>query len=453
MMVGAFGEVKRMNYNEAISYVYQFSNYEAVPRPHADDNYDLRRVYEILQRLGNPHLKAKSLHITGTNGKGSTAAMLASVLSAAGYKTGLYTSPHLITSRERLMIDGQMISEAELADIVTRLKPQVEAVNQKATYGVLTVFEILTVLCFVYFAEHQLDFQVMEVGMGGRYDATNVIQPEVCFLTSISYDHCDILGDTLTKIAGEKCGIIKPGCTVISHPQAEEAARVIHNDCREKKVKLIEVGREVTRQGLAFDFEHQEIEVKGRLDTYRVSIPLLGQYQLDNTAAVIAGLEVLIEKGYRITPEQIKQGLAAVQFPGRMNIISRQPLIVVDGGHNPGAAHNLKEALLKYFHPARRILVTGIANDKDIPAIIQELAPIFQIVIVTRAHSQRAATTERLAAEFAKHGITAIQTENVVSGIEEAKKLAALNDLIVITGSLYVVGEAKEYIEGYRGNH
>jgi dihydrofolate synthase/folylpolyglutamate synthase len=442
-----------MNYNEAIQYVYQFANYEAVPRPHADDNYDLRRLYEVLERRGNPHLKAKSLHITGTNGKGSTAAMLASVLSAAGYKTGLYTSPHLITSRERFAIDGKMISEKELADIVTRIRPDIEAVNQKATYGVLTVFEILTVLCFVYFAENKLDFQVVEVGMGGRFDATNVIRPEICFLTSISYDHCDILGDTLTKIAGEKCGIIKPGCAVISHPQDEEAGLVIRRDCEQKKVKLIEIGRDVTRRGLKFDFEHQEIEVRGRLADYRVSIPLLGQYQLDNTAAAVAGLEVLIEKGYSISIDQIKRGLAAVQFPGRMNIISREPWIVVDGGHNPGAAHNLKEAILKYFKPARRILVVGIAGDKDIPAIIQELAPVFQTVIVTRAHSQRAAKTDILAAQFAKYGITAIQTENVVKAVEEAKKIANSQDLIVITGSLYVVGEAKEYIDGYTGNH
>ena len=442
-----------MNYNEAINYVYQFTNYEAVPRPHAEDNYDLRRLFEVLDLLGNPHLKAKSLHITGTNGKGSTAVMLASVLSAAGYKTGLYTSPHLITSRERFTVDGKMISEQQLADIVTRIKPEIEAVNTKATYGILTVFEILTVVSFVFFAEQKVDFQVMEVGMGGRYDATNVIQPLVCFLTAISYDHCDILGDTLTKIAGEKCGIIKPGCTVISHPQEAEAAAVIFQDCSQKNVKLIQVGQEVTRRSMDFNFDGQRIEIKGRLDRYQVAIPLLGQYQLDNTAAVIAGLEVLIEKGYKISKAQIIKGLAAVEFPGRMNIVSRNPLIVMDGGHNPGAAHNLKEALLKYFPDYNKILVTGMAGDKDIPGIIKELAPLFKTVIVTRAHSQRAAKTDFLAAEFAKYKITAIQTENVVKALEEAKKLAGPKDVIVVTGSLYVVGEAKEYIEGYKGNH
>jgi dihydrofolate synthase / folylpolyglutamate synthase len=414
-----------MNYSEAIQYVYQFTNYEAVPRPHADDNYDLRRLFEVLALLGNPHLKARSLHITGTNGKGSTATMLASVLAASGYKTGLYTSPHLITTRERFMIDGHMISESEFADIVTYLKPFIEDVNKRATFGILTVFEILTVVCFVYFANNQVFFQVMEVGMGGRFDATNVIQPEVCFLASISYDHCDILGDTLTKIAGEKCGIIKPGCTVISHPQIDEAALVIRNVCRQKGVKLIEVGKEVNRRSLSHDFDHQEIEVTGRLGTYQVSIPLLGQYQLDNTAAAIAGLEVLIEKGYRITPQNILQGLAAVQFPGRMNIINRNPIIVLDGGHNPGAAHNLKEAVLHYFTPEKRILVIGIAGDKDIPAIIREMAPVFTTVIVTKAHSQRAARPGILADEFAKYGVKALQTEDVVSAVRQAQNLAS----------------------------
>jgi dihydrofolate synthase/folylpolyglutamate synthase len=392
-----------MNYTEAINYVYQFTNYEAVPRPHAEDNYDLRRVFEILERLGNPHLQARSLHITGTNGKGSTAVMLASVLTAAGYRTGLYTSPHLITSRERFMIDGRMISEEELAAIVTRLKPHIEEVNRKATYGKLTVFEILTVLAFAFFAEKQVEFQVMEVGMGGRYDATNVLKPEICFLTSISYDHCDILGDTLTKIATEKCGIIKPGCTVISHPQADEAAAVIRQDCAGKQVKLIKVGEDVTRRSISFNHDRQEISIRGRMGEYQVSIQLLGQYQMDNAAAAVAGLEVLMENGCRITPENIRLGLRSAALPGRMNIVQRDPVILMDGGHNPGAARNLKEAVLEYFPSARRILVTGMAADKDTAGIAAELAPIFDTVIVTRAHSQRAAGTDYLASLFSKY--------------------------------------------------
>ena len=441
-----------MNYSEAIEYIYHFSNYEAVPRPHAEDNYDLRRVFEILERLGNPHLQAKSLHVTGTNGKGSTAAMLAAVLTSSGYRTGLFTSPHLITSRERFSIDGRMISENELADIVSRIKPDIEAVNRKAVYGTLTVFEILTVLSFVFFAENKLDFQVMEVGMGGRYDATNVIQPEVCFITAIGYDHCDILGKTLTEITQEKCGIIKPDCTVITHPQEKEAMNVIKGVCKDKNVKLIEIDKDVTGRGLKYDLEHQDIEIKGRLSDYQISIHLLGQYQIDNTAAAVAGLEILVEKGYGITPESMKQGLDGVRFPGRMEIVSRSPMILVDGGHNPGAAHNLKDTVLKYFKPARCILVTGIARDKDIPGIIKELAPLSDIAIVTRAQSQRAADPGLLAEEFSRLGIASIQTKDVKNALEEAKKIAKDRDLIIVTGSLYVVGEAKEYLESYNGN-
>ncbi len=438
-----------MNYKEALDYIYGHTNYEAVPKPHAGDNYDLRRLFEVLGRLGNPHLKAKSLHITGTNGKGSTAAMLASVIFEAGYTTGLYTSPHLVTSRERFVVNNRMITEQELADIMTRLQPEIELTNQKATYGRLTVFEILTLLSFVFFAEAKCEVQVMEVGMGGRFDATNVIQPEVCLLTSISYDHTAILGNTLTQIATEKCGIIKPGCTVISHPQSEEAAVVIARTCREQGVKLIQVGSDVKRRSLGFDFDHQLIEVEGRLDQYRVSLPLLGQYQLDNSAAAVAGLEVLIEKGYHVTKKNILDGLAKVEFPGRLQIISRNPLTVLDGGHNPGAARNLKDALLNYFTPDKYILVIGISGDKDMAGIIKELAPVFRTVVATRANSPRAARPEVIAAEFAKYGSQTALSENVPQAISMARGLASEKDLICITGSLYVVGEAIASIRRY----
>jgi dihydrofolate synthase / folylpolyglutamate synthase len=438
-----------MNYREAIDFIYGHTNYEAVPRPHAEGNYDLRRMYEILESLGNPHLKSRSLHIAGTNGKGSTAAMLASVLTESGYTTGLYTSPHLVTSRERFAIDRTMISEAELADIVTRICPEVEASDRKATYGKLTVFEILTVLSFFYFAEKPCLFQVMEVGMGGQFDATNVINPELCFITSISYDHTDILGKTLTQIAGEKCGIIKPGCVVISHPQTDEADAVIEKTCQEKGVRLVKVGREITRRSIMYDFEHQELGVQGRLGKYEISIPLLGQYQLDNTAAVIAGLEVLVENGVRISKESIFQGFLKVNFPGRMQILERNPLVVVDGGHNPSAAHNLKLALSPYLKRPSSVLVIGIAADKDIPGIASELAPIFKNVITTRANSPRSAKPEIIAEEFARSGIQPQITNNVPEAISYAKKLASPEDLICITGSLYVVGEAIAYLKGY----
>ncbi len=437
-----------MDYRESVDYIFGHTNYEMVPRlPHAQANYDLRRVYRILERIGDPHLKAKSLHITGTNGKGSTSAMLASILTSSGFTSGLYTSPHLRTVRERFMVNGQMISEGELARIATCLQPEIEVVNKEATYGRLTVFEILTVLGFVYFAEKECFFQVMEVGMGGRFDATNVILPEVCLLTSISLDHTEVLGDTLTKIAFEKCGIIKPGCVVVTHPQVEEVNRIIQETCFEKGVKLIRIGQDVMRKCLSYNFDRQEIEVQGRLNDYKISMPLLGQYQLDNTAAAVAAIEVLIERGYRISRENIINGLSRVAFPGRLQIIRRKPYVVVDGGHNPGAARSLKDALLQTFKPDKSILVIGVSNDKDIPGIVHELGRVFDKIIVTRANNPRSAPPEKLTAEFNRYKSDIQVAGNIPEALKVALQQAGEEDLICITGSLFVVGEAIEYLE------
>jgi dihydrofolate synthase/folylpolyglutamate synthase len=439
-----------MNYPQAVDFIFGHTNYEMVPRvPHSQETYDLRRLFEVLDRLGNPHLKARSLHITGTNGKGSTSAMLASVLTISGYKTGLYTSPHLLTMRERFMLDGQMISESEVAGLTSHIRPEIEAVNASATYGRLTVFEILTLLCFVWFAQKNCEWQVMEVGMGGRFDATNVIKPEVCFLTAISYDHMEVLGDTLTKIATEKCGIIKPGCVVVSHPQPAEASQVIEQTCQAKSAKLILVGKDIVRRPISHDLKHQEIEIEGRLAKYRVSIPLLGEYQLDNAAAAVAGLEVLAERGVKISREDIVRGLARVNFPGRLQIVQRKPLIVVDGGHNPAAAHNLTQALDHYFKPEKAFLVIGMSNDKDLAGIVGELAPNFNLVLATSAQNPRSTPAEAIAAEFSKYGVQTRTSESVPKAIQAARNLAGPRDLICITGSLFVVGEAIGYLQNY----
>ena len=288
--------------------------------------------------------------------------------------------------------------------------------------------------------------------MGGRFDATNVIQPEVALLTAISYDHMEVLGDTLTKIAGEKCGIIKPGCVCVSHPQLEEAARVIDQECQAKAVPLIRVGREVTRRETGHSFDHQNIEIKGRLGTYAVTIPLLGQYQLDNTAAAVAALEVLIQRKFKLTQADILKGLASVDFPGTMQIVGRNPFMVVDGGHNPGAAHNLQEALKHYFKPAKTILVIGVSNDKDLAGVVKELAPVSNLVIASRANNPRSTKPEIIAAEFAKYGLTARLTTSIPEAVAQAKTMAGEHDLICITGSFFVVGEALAYIQGYSGN-
>jgi dihydrofolate synthase/folylpolyglutamate synthase len=433
-----------MDYRQAIDYINSYTDYEKIGMPHDPAFYDLRRVDELLALLGNPHQKAGSIHITGTNGKGSVAAMVASALTVSGYTTGLYTSPHLQSWRERLRVDGKLISEAELAGLLTALKPQVEAVNERARYGQLTTFELLTVLAFAYFGQKGVELQVLEVGMGGKFDATSVINPLVCLFTPISLDHTDVLGTTLAEIATEKCGIIKPASTVVSSPQPDEALAVIIESCRERGAKLITVGKDITWQGLGFDLEGQRLRVKGRKGSYGLFIPLLGQHQLVNAATAVAALEVLADKGFKITEGSIVKGLKMVSWPGRLQVLSRRPLVVVDGAHNIGAAQSLAQALEQFFDFKRAILVFGTSQDKDIAGIVSELAPLFDEVIVTRSHHPRAMAPAPLAAEFARHKIKAQVADDVPSALSKALSLAGEKDLVCAAGSLFIVAEAME---------
>jgi len=437
-----------MNYQQALDYINSYTDYEKVGMPHDPAFYDLRRVDELLAQLGNPHLRARSVHITGTNGKGSVAAMVASVLTVSGYATGLYTSPHLHTWRERIRVNGELISEEEFVSLVERVKPEVEVVNRKATYGQLTTFELLTALAFAYFGLKEADFQVLEVGMGGRFDATSVITPEVCIITSVSFDHTDVLGSSLVEIADEKAAIIKPGGIVVTSPQLEEVARVIEEACSKRGAELVRVGRDVTWQSLGFDLNGQLLRVKGRLGSYELSIPLLGQHQLDNAATAVAALEVLAERGYNISRGNITSGLARVSWPGRFQILSRHPLLVVDGAHNPDAARRLRESLEQYLDFERAILVIGTSDDKDIAGIVSELSSLFNKVIATRSHHPRSAAPELIVAEFRRHGIDAQAAGTVVEALSLALTLAGTRDLICVAGSLFVVAEAIEQAKG-----
>lgn len=433
-----------MDYREAVDYINSYTDYEKIGMPHDPAFYDLRRVDEMLARLGNPHHRAGSVHITGTNGKGSVAAMVASALTTAGYTTGLYTSPHLQSWRERIRVNGKLISEAELAQLVTNLKPEVEAANQRARYGKLTTFELLTVLAFAYFGQRGVELQVLEVGMGGKFDATSVIKPLVCLLAPISLDHTDVLGTTLAEIAAEKCGIIKPGSTVVSSPQAPEVLGVIRENCRRCGAPLITIGSDITWQGLGFDLEQQQLRVEGRKGSYELSIPLLGQHQLVNAATAVAALEVLADKGFKITRESITKGLKLVSWPGRLQILNRRPLVVVDGAHNPGAARSLAQAIKQYFNFKRAILVMGTSNDKDIGGIVYELFPLFDKVIVTRSRHPRAMAPAPLVAEFARHGVEAEVAADIPSALSRALAIAGEGDLVCIAGSLFVVAETME---------
>ncbi len=431
----------------ALDYVYSFIDFDKDARPREFADYDLRLIEQLLVSAGNPHLKSRTVHIAGSKGKGSVAAMVASALTTAGYSTGLFTSPHLHSFNERIRLDNNLISNEELFTLGERLRPAIEAANDGAVRGRLTTFELITALGFAYFEQKKADFQVIEVGMGGRLDATNVVLPEVCVITAISFDHMESLGNTLSQIATEKAGIIKPGSIVVTSPQTDEADRVIEETCHHRQAELIRVGIDITWQGLDHDSYRQSLEVQGMRDSYQLTIPLLGQYQLENTATAVAALEVLTEKGFAISRDNISQGLAGVDWPGRLQILRRDPIVVVDGAHNADSANRLKEALRQYFDFERAILIVGVSSDKDASGIISELAPVFDLVIATHSIHPRAMPTASLVTECRRHGVTAQATEDISIALPLALSQAGERDLICVTGSLVVVAGAIEQTE------
>ncbi|MFC1900312.1 bifunctional folylpolyglutamate synthase/dihydrofolate synthase [Chloroflexota bacterium] len=434
-------------FQQALDYIYSFVNYETEPRPRDAAHYDLRRMDELLVRLGNPHLNTSTVHITGTKGKGSVAAMITSTLTTAGYKAGLYTSPHLHVFNERIRIDDRLISDDEVITLVEKIKPEVSRVNEKATYGTVTTFEVITALGFSHFRQQGADLQVIEVGLGGRLDATNVVRPKVCIITSISLEHTDVLGDTLAEIAGEKAGIIKPGSVVISSRQANEVNRVIEQTCRDCNTPLIKMGEDVTWENIESSNYMQSFTVNGVKNKYELSIPLLGQYQVENAAVAVTALECLVERGFSISKKHISDGLAKVDWPGRLQVLNRRPMVIVDGAHNPNSVQKLGEALQQYFGFTRGILIIGASADKDISGMVAELVPLFDRAIITRSIHPRSMDVDPLVDEFRKYGTEVHITDDISDALPMALEMSGEEDIICVTGSLFVVAGAIEQAE------
>ena len=436
-----------MNYSQAEEYLNSFTNYEQIPGiTYAQAGYSLRHVEELLRRMDNPELAASTIHIAGTKGKGSVAAMIAEVLSSSGYRVGLYTSPHFHTLRERISIDGGLISETDFAAVTAEVKPFIEAMKQDTSFRQLTYFEALTALAFAHFQKKRVDFQVLEVGLGGRLDATNVVaNPAVCIITPISLDHTQILGNTLEEIAREKAGIIRHGCWAVISPQPREAALTIVGICREKRAKAIQVGKDVTWRKMGGDLHHQSLAIYGRTGNYQVSIPLLGDFQLENAATSVAAFEVLSSDGFDISAANIAQGLAQVKWSGRFQILQQRPIVLIDSAHNVASMKRLVDNVKAYFPRRRVLLVFGTSCDKDISGIINELTSLSPQVILTQASHSRAAPPAALAAEFAKRGIEAEIRMTITKAISRALSLASGTDVVCVTGSLFVVAEALDY--------
>ncbi|MBC8477833.1 MAG: bifunctional folylpolyglutamate synthase/dihydrofolate synthase, partial [Dehalococcoidia bacterium] len=407
-----------MDFPAAVDYILSFADYERMPRSAVV--FDLRRIERLLARLKNPQNTAKSVHIAGTKGKGSTAAMLASILKQSGYRTGLYTSPHLLNIRERIQVDGRQITEDEFARLTEMMKPEVEAVNTSGDLGELTTYEILTALAFMHFQERGVAYQVLETGLGGRLDATNVVQPEVCVITSISYDHMDVLGDTLAEIAREKAGIIKSGSIVVTAPQIPEAMNVLEDVCRQQEVKLVRVGSDVSWRRKSVSPEKQSFQLMGLKGNYNIEVPLLGEYQLENAATAITAAETLAGRGAVITAEAITSGIAGVNWPGRLQVLRRKPWVIVDGAHNGDSVRRLVTALRQYFTFEKAVVIFGASSDKNIAAMVAELKTFPDRVIVTSSHHPRAVAVEQLVEEFSRENIIPEVSENVASAVEKA---------------------------------
>ena len=437
-----------MDYRSALKYILGLTNYEKSLRElYSPGNVDLERVRDLLRRLGSPESGLGIVHIAGTKGKGSTAAMISSVLQKAGYRVGLFTSPHLHTFRERVQINREPISAEAFAGAMEKVKPHVEEINAVGEHGYITTFEALTAMALVYFAEKQVEALVFEVGVGGRLDATNVVTPEVSVITSISRDHTELLGETLPEIAGEKAGIIKEGVPVVVAPQVPEVEEVMSVIARERGSEMVNVGRESVWRAMGHDDRGQSLLVRDFENEYRISMPLLGDHQQENAATAISALNVLRKKGWHISDADVLDGFADIHWPGRMEELGRRPLVIADGAHNGDSARRLREALLKYFDFRKAVLVVGVSADKNVEEIASELVPLASTVILTKSRHMRAAEPAELVVAFTRPDIIVETTGSVKEALDRAREIASEEDLICATGSLFVVGEAIEAVK------
>ena len=438
-----------MNYEAALAYIDTFINSERRPDFSRQARfYNLERISRLLAHLGNPHRRLKVVHIAGSKGKGSTAAITTSILTHAGYKTGLFTQPHLITPRERCRINSRLISEVEFAQYVDRLRPSIETTAELESIGHVSFFEIYTALAFTYFADNAVDFAVIEVGLGGRLDATNVVDPLVSVITPISLEHTAILGDTHEAIAKEKAEIIKPNRPVIVAPQVPEARAVFEAVAADRDAPMVEVGRDIHLKRKDWNINGQTFDLTTQSSFYPdLFLPLHGEHQALNAATAIGCIERIRQEGYKVPRTSIYDGLKEVRWTGRMQVVGQSPAILLDGAHSPTSAKALCEAIREVFHYDRLILVVGLMRDKDLKAIGEVLCPFADEIITTQAFDNpRVTPAEEIAGAWSEIGTNFHVCPNVREAIPLAKSIATTSDLICIAGSIYIVGEAMKVL-------
>ncbi len=446
-----------MDYESALAYIEQFIDYERSPDFSRQARfYNLNRISQLLDLLGNPHDKLKVVHVAGSKGKGSTAALIASVLTHAGYKTGLFTSPHLITPRERCRIDDKFISEAEVAYYIEKLKPAIETVSA-FEFGRVSFFEIYTALAFTYFADKATDFAVIEVGLGGRLDATNVVSPVTSVITPIGLEHTAILGETHTEIASEKAEIIKQGCSVALAPQHPEARVIIEKMASERNAPIVEVkdfvgrDRDIPVSQLVPNSDGipiaQQFDVETDSERYsQLRLPLLGHHQYVNGTTAIAAIECLKQKGYEISRDSVYAGFKNVQWHGRIQQVMSSPLVVLDGAHSPVSMNALCRAIRENFRYTKAIFIVSIMKDKDLTEIGEIVSKTADYVIATQvSENPRVLPAEKI--QDAWSGIFNKITTCPIPELAIAKGLSSASptDLICVTGSIYLVGQTLKF--------
>lgn len=431
-----------MTYAQALDYLEGLIRAPSLPRrPYHE--VKLSRMRALLDRLGTPEAGLRCALIAGTKGKGSTAVMLSGILRAAGLRVGLTVKPHLVDYRERIQIGGRVISRVELVRLVETVRPAVEAGRADA-WGPPTYVEATVAMALLAFRRSRVDVAVIEVGIGGRLDATNTTDPIVSVITPVSYDHTELLGHTLTEIAREKAGIIRPGRPVVSAPQPPEADGVIEDAARRAGSPLIRVGREIPYEVVSSSLDGVAARIRGRRGAYDVAIPLLGRHQAVNAAAAIAAAEELA--GPALRPEAVRAGIAGVRWPARVELVSRRPYTIVDVGHNPASMEALCATLRELLGGRRLVVAFGMLATKDYHAVTALLAPLAAAVVTTTPDNPHALPAADLAAEVRRYTPHVEAVDDRRAAVARARRLAGPDDVLVVTGSFYFVGEARGWL-------
>jgi dihydrofolate synthase/folylpolyglutamate synthase len=425
-------------YRETIDYLYALQKHGV--------KLALSNSFALMALMGDPHRKFRSVHVAGTNGKGSTASFIASMLLAAGYRVGLYTSPHLVSFSERIRINNVLITEAKVVELAGRVRDAARKSTGPDGRRSLnpTFFEVTTAMAFTCFADESVDIAVLEAGMGGRLDSTNVITPLVSVITNIELEHTEFLGTALTQIAGEKAGIIKQGVPVVTGATQQEVITVLEREAAARKAGFYRLSKDFMHFPVPAQRE-QVFDYRGIKCSYeKARINMLGGYQVDNACLALASIECLRNAGIIVDEAAVRRGLERVRWEGRLELVARKPDIYLDGAHNPASAQKLA-ATIRGMRRAygRTVLVIGILGDKDCQGITSALVPLADHVVVTKPRYSRAMDVRELATEIRKlHG--SVETaETVKEAIAAAGKAASPDDLVLITGSLYVVGDAR----------